>query len=70
MIIIIIIVSLLFLLFFIFYRTSDNNNNNKKLKKNKLPQKYGCNHVKDIKENIYFFEDKIYCEYCWNNIVI
>lgn len=61
--IMIIIVSFLFLISFFFYRTSDNNNN----KKNELPQKYGCNHVK---ENMYFFEDKIYCENCWNNIII
>jgi YbbR domain-containing protein len=62
-----IIISFLFLISFFFYRTSDDNNNNQKVKKNKLPQKYGCNH---IKENIYFFEDKIYCEKCWTHIII
>ena len=32
----------------------------------KLPQIYGCNHTKC--SNSYFYEDKIYCQSCWNNI--
>lgn len=31
-----------------------------------LPQMYGCNHQKCF--NTYFYEDKIYCHSCWNQI--
>lgn len=41
------------------------NEKKKKLDK-RLPQIYGCNHKKC--SNTYFYEDKIYCQFCWDYI--
>lgn len=55
--------------FICYYFYVSNNKKKKNIKLDKeLPQKNGCNHKKD--SNTYFYEDKIYCEYCWNNIII
>ena len=52
------------LLYYFYIRIK--NKNMIKNKKNTLPQKYGCEHIKE--KNTFFYKDKIYCEFCWYKI--
>lgn len=49
-----------------FYILIKKNEKDSKTKRNKLPQTIGCEHSKN--KNTYFYNDKIYCEFCWSKI--